>query len=133
MAKKRYYHNGKRVSKGEKKIAVFLESKGIQYIPEKTFNNCLSPRGRCLRFDFYIESHNLLIEFDGEHHTRPVNKYKRALIVHRKTKKHDAIKNYYANSNNIRLVRIPYWDIENIEEILEPIFMGDMPEPPGGK
>ena len=30
--KKRYYHRGKRVSKGEKRIAQYLDSKQVKYI-----------------------------------------------------------------------------------------------------
>ena len=36
----------------------------------------------------------------------------------KKTKLHDRIKNDYCFDNNIPLLRIPYWDFENIEEIL---------------
>lgn len=32
---------------------------------------------------------------------------------------HDAIKNKYCEDNNIKLLRIPYWDFDNIEEILK--------------
>lgn len=34
-------------------------------------------------------------------------------------KKHDKIKNIYCLKNNIRLLRIPYWEFDNIEAILE--------------
>lgn len=30
----------------------------------------------------------------------------------------DNIKRNYCNNNNIKLLEIPYWDYENIEEIL---------------
>ena len=32
--------------------------------------------------------------------------------------KHDEIKNNYCKSRNIDLIRIPYWDIDNISNIL---------------
>ena len=35
-----------------------------------------------------------------------------------KTKKHDIIKNEYAKQNNIPLLRIPYYESDNIESIL---------------
>jgi len=36
-----------------------------------------------------------------------------------KTPWHDSIKNEFCSNNNIRLLRIPYWDLCNIENILE--------------
>ena len=30
----------------------------------------------------------------------------------------DNIKNKYCEENNIKMIRIPYWDYKNIEEIL---------------
>ena len=34
-------------------------------------------------------------------------------------KMRDNIKNDFCEKNNIKLIRIPYWDINNIEKILE--------------
>ena len=33
-------------------------------------------------------------------------------------KHRDNIKTRYCNDNNIKLIRVPYWDYKNIEEIL---------------
>ena len=35
------------------------------------------------------------------------------------TQRNDNIKNQYCKDNNIKLVRIPYWEFDNIENILE--------------
>ena len=35
-----------------------------------------------------------------------------------KTKMHDNIKNKYCHDNNIKLIRIPYWKMKEIEKIL---------------
>ena len=35
------------------------------------------------------------------------------------TKRRDEIKNKYCQENNIKLLRIPYWEFDNIENILE--------------
>lgn len=37
----------------------------------------------------------------------------------KKTQKHDKIKNEYCKSNNIRLLRIPYWEGNNMEKIIK--------------
>ena len=31
----------------------------------------------------------------------------------------DALKNSYCRENNLKLIRIPYWDYDNIESILK--------------
>jgi len=108
MRKKRYYHNGKRCSKGEKEIINFLVEHKIPFEKEKTFIDCLSPKYNKLRFDFFIPEKNILIEYDGEHHYAPVNKYRRAQQTHKQTVIHDKIKNKYCIDNDIQLVRIPY-------------------------
>lgn len=63
----------------------------------------------------------LLIEFDEEQHFYPSRYSKdpesntnRFNLV----KKRDDIKNKYCIDKNIRLLRIPYWDFDNIEQIL---------------
>ena len=116
--KKRYYFNNKRVSKGEKQILIFLSDNNINYIKEKSFDTCLSPKGNKLRFDFYLPDYNLLIEFDGQHHFKPVNKYNRAKRVHQQTILHDSIKNQFVLDNNINLLRIPYNFIDSVDSIL---------------
>ena len=116
--KKRYYYNGKRVSKGEKEIINFLLKHKIFFEQEKSFIDCLSPKYNKLRFDFYIPEKNILIEYDGEHHYKPVNKYKRAKIVHKQTVIHDQIKNKYANNNDIVLIRIPYYSFKSLSLLL---------------
>ena len=52
------------------------------------------------------------------HHYEPINKYRRAKIVHEKTVKHDQIKKEFCRSNNIELLEIHYKDKENVKDIL---------------
>jgi len=120
--KKRQYHHGRRVSKGEKAIAEYFDNHNILYVQEKTFRDCVNDNGNALRFDFYLEQFNLLIEYQGHHHDKPVNKYRRAKIVHEKTVIHDAIKEAFAESNRINLKKIHYKDYNNINKILDELF-----------
>lgn len=53
------------ISKGELKIRKILNEFNIPFTTQATFEDCLSPKGAPLRFDFYIEN-KYLIEFDGE-------------------------------------------------------------------
>jgi len=108
-------------SVGESKIRVWLEAHNILFSQEHIFNTCKNIRP--LPFDFYIPSHNTCIEFDGKQHYTPIN------FTGHKTKHqlqesfniiqyHDNIKTTYCYDNNIRLIRIPYFSIKNIDNIL---------------
>lgn len=120
--KKRQYYKGRRISKGEKRIAQFFSLHNIKYVREKTFKNCINFCGNYLRFDFYLEQFNLLIEYQGHHHIKPINKYRRAQAVHKKTIVHDAIKEVFALDNHINLIKIFYKDYDKIDEILTKLF-----------
>jgi len=98
-------------SKGESRICEILDNRKIKYIREKTFEGCFD--NRLLRFDFYIKDNNVLIEYDGEFH------YNDIFGGLEGQKRRDEIKNKYCKENNIKLIRIPYWEFDRIEEILE--------------
>lgn len=68
------YHvkGNQRQSISERKICDFLDSKGIKYETEKTFDDLLSKNGKPLRFDFYLPDYGLLIEYNGDQHYRHV-------------------------------------------------------------
>lgn len=74
------------------------------------------------RFDFYLPQYNLFIEYDGEQHYKPVryhgNNIEKNMRVFNKTQEYDRIKNKYCEENDINLLRIPYWEKENIEIII---------------
>ena len=120
--KRRYYYNGKRCSKGERKIAIFLENNSYKFEQEKTFESCRSPKNNLLRFDFFLPELNTLIEFQGHHHFKPVNKYRKAKIVHEKTKIHDKIKKDFVIKNKITLIEIHHKEYDSIEEYLNLIL-----------
>ena len=103
-------------SKGEKKINRFLNELNIKYIPQYKFDDCKSKRH--LPFDFYLPDYNVCIEYDGEQHFEIVEHFG-GLDSFIDTKIRDTIKNEYCKKNNIKLIRIPYWEFDNIEEILK--------------
>ena len=109
-------------SKGEKRVSKYLDSRNINYIPQYKFDECRSKNK--LPFDFYIPSLNIAIEYDGEDHYK-VNKrskndtYEKAFNRFVEGKVRDTIKTIYCKENNIKLIRIPYWDFDNIEKILK--------------
>lgn len=99
-------------SKQEKRIREFLDKYGIRFKQEQKFEDCKDIHP--LPFDFYVPQNNLLIEFDGQHHYEPVYGKEH----HETTVRHDQIKNQYCKDNNINLLRIPYWEGNNTEEII---------------
>lgn len=78
--------------------------------------------GSMYRFDFYLPQYNLCIEYDGKQHFEPVRYYTQSdeemKHTFEETQKRDNIKNNYCKDNNINLLRIPYWENENIETII---------------
>jgi hypothetical protein len=101
-------------SRGEDYIKNYLDNNNIKYYRNFIFSDCKYKKG--LRFDFYLYELSTIIEYDGEHHFIE-NKY--FGIGNLKYVKHnDEIKNKYCISNSIKLVRIPYYDYNKIESIL---------------
>ena len=105
-------------SKGERKIKSYLQSKNINFIQQYKIDNC-----KChdaLPFDFYLPDYNICIEYDGEQHFQPIKHFGGMNgFIDRKIR--DTIKNVYCKNNNIRLIRIPYWEINNIKIILKQV------------
>ena len=108
-----------KMSKGEIKIKNFLTNNFILYDYNKVFYDCRNPlTNAILKYDFYIPSKNLLVEYDGEQHFKDISapNFKReslSVICYR-----DNIKNEYAKRNNINLLRIPYTEFNNIEGMI---------------
>ena len=109
------------LSHGALEIKRVLDDLKIIYETEYRFEDCKSERS--LPFDFYIPSTNTCIEYDGEQHFMPVrfNKIMTQDQLQRNfesLRRRDAIKNIYCKNNGINLIRIPYTEFDNIENIL---------------
>lgn len=72
-----------------------------------------------LPFDFYLPTMNTLIEFDGEQHDRPVDRWG-GVEAFKIQSKRDKIKDNYCTKKQIELIRIKYYD--DIETKLEQLF-----------
>lgn len=99
---------------GEEIIYNFLIDNKINFTTEHTFDDCIG-KVRKLPFDFYLEDSNTIIEYDGEFHYNILFNDKNRYEL---TIKNDDIKNKYCKINNIKLIRIPYWEKVNIKDIL---------------
>jgi very-short-patch-repair endonuclease len=102
-------------SKGELMIRNILNTKQINFFRNKKFPNCKFKKP--LSFDFYLPNHNVCIEFDGIQHHNPI-KYFGGENTFKKIQIRDNIKTQYCINNNIKLIRIPYTDINNVHNIL---------------
>jgi hypothetical protein len=115
--------NGCKDSKGEISVAKYLNACGETFISQHKFQGCLHKR--FLKFDFYLSERNMLIEFDGEGHYMAIfgSTHKEKQKNLEDCKKRDNIKNEWALTNNIPLLRIPYWDYDRIEELIEAFIL----------
>ena len=105
-------------SKGERAIQKYLQEHNISYISEFRFADC--SHINTLPFDFCIQQNgsNFIIEYDGQHHFYPIDYFGGEEGFY-KTRRNDAIKNAYCEEHNIPILRIPYWDRDNINTILD--------------
>ena len=82
---------------------------------EHSFIDCVYKHS--LKFDCYLYEKNICIEYDGIQHFEPIE-YFGGTEVFNETILRDSIKNRYCEQNSIKLIRIPYWDFDNIEKII---------------
>ena len=112
-----------KISTGERTILQWLDNNGIVYEREKTFPGLVGPTGRKFRFDFFIPSNNLCIEFDGPQHFKPTNYSGKedddtVLMVLWETQLRDIQKTKYCEENGIDLLRINYNQLDAVDAIL---------------
>ena len=109
-------------SSGEFKIMEILEKFNINFEYNTTYK---LKHKNYLRWDFIIEinKEKSFIEFDGKQHFEPVNFGgmcdEKALISFNKTTLRDKLKNEFCEDNNLKLLRIPYYEKNNIEKLIK--------------
>jgi len=108
-------------SHGEKRVRIKLELDNLPYDVQHTFDDLRGIGGGLLKFDAVVfwdiekTKLRLLIEYDGIFHYEKQyddDGYETLQI-------HDKLKDVHCTKNNIILIRIPYWEYDNIEEILD--------------
>lgn len=92
-------------SNGEREIQEVLLSEGINFIPEYPLSDLGCERN--LRADFFLPNENLVIEYDGEQHFKPVDLYggEDAFI---ERKKLDKEKDSFLFSVGVDVLRVSY-------------------------
>lgn len=101
-------------SSGMQIIINLLEEYGIEYELEYKFADPMVSR---YPYDVLLPYLNTVIEFDGSQHYL-VNSFGKDLLELMNIKRRDRIKTSFCYINGINLIRIPYWDINNIRKIL---------------
>ena len=101
------------ISKGETIIYQWLIRFDISFIAQ--YNPIQS--NKKIRFDFFLPDLNIMIEFDGRQHYESVKFYGGDDAFY-STQQRDIIKNKYCETNNIQLIRIPYWELDKVEVLL---------------
>lgn len=104
-------------SKGEFIISNCLNNINIQYETQKSFDGLKGLGGKPLKYDFYIPSIKILIEFDGIQHYEIIKHFGGADKFTRQ-QSNDQLKNDYARDNGYILIRIPFYRIDDIPDIL---------------
>lgn len=111
-------------SYGEKRISEILRANNINFATQYSFNDLKGTRDGVLRFDFAVfDNQNQLvelIEFDGRHHyTGPEGHWTRS-YTKEIMQENDRRKDEYCHQKGLKLVRIPYYDIDKLSlETLE--------------
>jgi hypothetical protein len=110
-------------SKSEQLIIDILNKYNYDYEFHYRFDDC--KHIHTLEFDFAIFHNNnllCLVEYDGEQHFKPIDFAGKgelwALQQLHITQRRDQIKTDYCLKNNIPLIRIPYWERQNLEHYL---------------
>lgn len=110
-------------TKGERAIANFLKKHNIEYFSE--FPVVIN--GHNLRFDFYIPSYDLYIEFQGIQHYEP-NHFSSSEKQFKQQQQNDNRKRKYCGE---KLIEIKYDELDNVEDILSKYFISSTTIPKG--
>lgn len=114
------------ISKGELLIRNLLNDNDVNFKTQYTFKDCRSEiTNWLLKFDFAVftvsNQLSFLIEYDGQQHYSG-NRFSSSKEVNEqkfiRTQRYDIQKSRYCKNHGIDILRIPYWEYKNIEEII---------------
>lgn len=107
-----------KTSKGEQKIINLLRHGGISFEREVSFEDLTGSGRNLLRFDFVLYHPDgrlmCLMEFDGKQHFEFTPYFHKTIFGFKKQQEWDRRKNKYCLMHRIPLIRIPYWDLEEL-------------------
>lgn len=94
-------------SNGEINMLKYFKDNDIEFYREKTFDGLLGNRNP-LKFDFYLPKYNLLIEFQGIQHYKPVEFFG-GEVSFKSQKMRDNRKREYTRKHNYNYIEIPFY------------------------
>lgn len=96
------------ISIGENIIKNLLNINNIEFIPQFAINidTDINSSGKAF-IDFYIPSLNIAIEYNGQQHYKPVERFGGKLKFEKQQKRDEFVRNY-CKENNIKLIEIDY-------------------------
>jgi hypothetical protein len=108
------------MSHGENAVLKYLINNNIKYLRQYRIKPCKNKYPLPFDFAIFNNYNDLLgvIEYQGQQHYKPIqcfggeNRFKQC-------QQNDSIKTNYCLLNNISLLKIPYWDFNNIDCILD--------------
>lgn len=102
-----------KTSLGEAVIEQLLIKNNISFNREYKFDTCRFPdTNMCARFDFFVDN-KYLIEFDGIGHYKQIDFFGNE-DAYLKQQEHDSFKNNWCHQEEIPLIRIPYWHLNDL-------------------
>lgn len=111
-------------SHGEKAIENYLKQNNVYYQKEFKFDDLRGENKQFLRYDFFIPSMNLLIEYNGIQHYVYNDFFYKNIEMFYKRQKYDELKRKYAKSNGFNYLEIPYEEYSQINDILDCVCSG---------
>lgn len=106
------------LSIGEQLVINILQKNEIPYEGQKTFKDLRKINN--LSYDFYLPEYNVLVEYQGEQHFKPIKHFggQKSFEVQKEI---DNIKRDYAYDNGYNLIEIPY-TLREQEDISKYLF-----------
>ena len=101
-------------SNGEHNVKTILTKLNINFVSEYS-DIKLTGRIKPLHFDFYLPDYNICIECQGQQHYQEVEFFG-GEEQFKLQQEYDSLKRDYCKSHNIKLIEIPYWDYDIIDE-----------------
>ena len=73
---------------------------------------------KCFKVDFFIPSRNIVIEYNGIQHYKEVGFFGGDKVFEKQQERDMALRQY-CKEHGIKLIEIPYWENNNIENVLD--------------
>lgn len=103
---------------GERRVRAYLDSKNVEYETQKKFSELT--RDKPLSYDFWLLKHNVLIEFQGIQHYKPIDFFG-GYTRFTKQKESDSMKRTFAYANGYTLIEVPYY-INDVKKYLDDVL-----------